>query len=151
MAQTNINTGPGSQSTLLGDFKERYAPKWQTLFEQASPLTKRFLFQAGTAVGNKYHQPVDVANEQGFTQAAQGVLPTSATYVQPLAGQSQDAQVTPYQIHGRAAVAYEAEYSSLSGAQAFLDANKLVMKRLTLGAAKRHEWGIINGQEGWLK
>jgi len=151
MAQTNINTGPGTQSTLLGDFKERYAPKWQTLFEQASPLTKRFLFQAGTAVGNKYHQPVDVANEQGFTQAAQGVLPTSATYVQPLAGQSQDAQVTPYQIHGRAAVAYEAEYSSLSGAQAFLDANKLVMKRLTLGAAKRHEWGIINGQEGWLK
>jgi len=139
------------QAALVGDFLERYAADWKTLFEQASPLTKRFKFLAGKAVGNKYHQPVDVANEQGFSNAAPGVTPIVSSYVLPTAGQSQDAQVQPYQIHGRAQVTYTAAYQSSDGARAFLDANKLVMKRLTLGAAKRHEWAILNGQEGWAK
>lgn len=139
------------QAQLVGDFRERYAPKWKTLFEQASPLSSEFKFMVGQAVGNKYHQPVDVANEQGFSAAAPGVLPSSTAYLLPVAGQSQDAQVEPYQLHGRARVAYTAEYRSDSEAKAFLDANKIVMKRLTLGAAKRHEWCILNGQEGWAQ
>lgn len=142
-------SGENSQASLIGNFRERYAPKVKFLYEQAAPLVKLIGFEKGVALGNKYHQPVDLALEHGFSAAAPGVLPTGATYIPPTAGQSGDAQVDAYQIHGRAQVTYSAIARSQDAAAAYLDSVKFVIKRLTLGAAKRAEWTILNGEEGW--
>ncbi len=141
--------GENTQATLVGNFRERYAPNVKFLYQQAAPMVKLVGFEKGVALGNKYHQPVDLALEHGFSAAAPGVLPTGATYIPPTPGQSGDAQVDAYQIHGRAQVTYSAIARSQQEASAYLDSVKFVIKRLTLGAAKRAEWTLLNGQEGW--
>lgn len=142
-------SGENTQATLVGNFRERYAPNVKFLYQQAAPMVKLIGFEKGVAIGNKYHQPVDLALEHGFSAAAPGVLPTGATYIPPTPGQSGDAQVDAFQIHGRASVTYSAIARSQAEAAAYLDSVKFVIKRLTLGAAKRAEWTILNGQEGW--
>lgn len=138
-------------STFVGNFKYRFAKEFKTLFEQGSPASKRFPFQAGEKLGRSYLQPVDMSSEHGYTAAAAGTTPgvSSAPYILPISGQTQEAQVNAPQIHGRAAVSYVAEMRSADDAQAFVNTNKQTMKRMTQTASQRHEWAIFNGQEGW--
>lgn len=138
-----------SQATLVGNFKDRYAKNVKFLYEQAAPLVKEIGFEAGKKIGKQYHQPVDMALEHGFSASPSGTTPSGATYLNPTTGQSQDALVDAFALHGRASVEYTAIARSSDEAAAYLDSVKFVIKRLTLGAAKRNEWMLLNGQEGW--
>ena len=60
-----------SPAELSGLFKEAYGDSIENLIPEAAKLTKLIPFvQRDKETGNKYHQPVIVASEQGVTYAA---------------------------------------------------------------------------------
>lgn len=140
------------QAALLGNFKEIYAKKLEALYLFMAPLcAEYFPFEAADAIGNKFHQPVDLQMEQGFTHSAGGVTPSVSGvggWLPPVAGQSQDAQVVGGQIFGRAQVAYEAIYRSKDNKRAFEEATGWVVKRLATSHLKRMEIFALHGGRG---
>lgn len=133
---------------MVGNFKEIYGEKIVDLLPEETRLTRLFDFKFAEALGNKFHQPVDLATEHGITYAPAGVGPV--TLLPPTAGQMQDAQVDGSQIYARAQVDYETMMkASQEGKKAFAKATSLVVHRLTKSAAKRLEVDHLHGRRGW--
>lgn len=141
MADTN------STATMVGNFKEIYGEKIIDLAPNTLKLSKRLSFQYATALGNKYHQPVDLAMEHGVTYATANA--SGITLLDPVAGQMEDAQVEGSQLFARSRVDYEAMYrANAAGRKAFAEATQLVVKRLTKAASKRLEIETLHGRRG---
>ncbi len=137
-----------TMSTLPGMFKEVYATEIKDLTESIAKIAKRIPFTEAQQVGNKYHQPVDVAMEHGVTYAAANAS-GPVTLLSPVAGQMQDAQVEGAQIFARSQVDYETIFrATQAGPKAFASATKHIVKRLTKAAAKRLEISLLHGQRG---
>lgn len=140
------------QSTLVGLFKEVYAQSIVDLWPDITKLQDRVKFDVARAIGNKYHQPVDLVLEHGMSFAAGGTnLSTStpaAYFLPPGAGQMQDAQVTGAIIVGRSAVSYSSIFASSTDKKAFLESTKAVVKRLSKTAAGDLEIELLHGQQG---
>ena len=140
------------QSTLVGNFKERYADSIQALYSFMSPLCKEYFpFQAAKAIGNLYHQPADLQMEAGISHSAGGTTPQASGltgFISPIPGQMQDAQAVGGQIFGRAQVAYEAQYRSKGGEKAFVESVGWIVKRLSLAHMKRMEIFALHGGRG---
>lgn len=134
-------------STMAGFFKEVYAQQVIDLTAPILKVTNKIPFTEATMVGNKYHQPVDVALEHGVTAAAANS--GAVSLLSPVASVLQDAQVEGAQIFGRAQVDYEAIFrATQAGKQAFGNATKHVVKRLATSVAKRLEISMLHGQRG---
>lgn len=134
-------------STMAGFFKEVYAQQVIDLTAPILKVTNKIPFTEATMVGNKYHQPVDVALEHGITAAAANS--GAVSLLSPVASVLQDAQVEGAQIFGRAQVDYEAIFrATQAGKQAFGNATKHVVKRLATSVAKRLEISMLHGQRG---
>lgn len=141
-------TVANQMSTLTGAFKEAYGDSVIDLAKFTARLSKRIQFSEQKAVGNKYHQPVDVQMEHGFTCAAANAA-GPVTLLAANAGQMQDAQVEGFQLFGRSQVDYEAMFRAASeGKKAFISATKYVVKRLSRAGVKRLEMQLICGQRG---
>lgn len=141
MADTN------SVLTMVGNFKEIYGERIIDLAPNTLKLSRRLSFQYATALGNKYHQPVDLAMEHGITYAPANAQ--NITLLPPIAGEMQDAQVEGGQVFARSRVDYESMYrANQAGKKAFAEATQLVVKRLTKGASKRLEISTMHGRRG---
>ena len=140
MAATNTTT------TLAGLFKEVYGTSVIDLTKGTARLSSRIKFSEAEAIGNKYHQPVNVKLEHAFAYAAAGSTPTLLT---ANTGQTQDAQVDGAQIVGRSNVDYEAIAKSMNGDKAaFIQATKHVVKNLSNSGMKRLEIQLLHGRHG---
>jgi hypothetical protein len=136
-----------SMSTMVGNFKEIYGERIIDLAPNTLKLSKRLSFQYATALGNKYHQPVDLAMEHGVTYAAANA--SNITLLDPNAGEMQDAQVEGAQVFARSRVDYESMYrANAAGKKAFAEATQHVVKRLTKAASKRLEISTLHGRRG---
>lgn len=136
-----------SVSTLVGNFKEIYGSDIKELAPNTLKLTRRIGYEYAEALGNKYHQPVDLAMEHGVTYAAAGA--SSITLLDPVAGQMEDAQVQGSQVFARSRVDYESIYkANMAGKKAFAQATQHVVKRLTRAASKRLEISTLHGRRG---
>jgi hypothetical protein len=143
---TTIN----DQSTLAGNFKNKYAKKVIELYGKSAPLVKAIRFEERARTGNTYNQPWDLAFEHGITAAAAGSTPTGSGYTSPVTGDMQNAAIEGAQLFGRSQVSYEAIFRSvMENDRAFEPAADRVVRRLTLSMSHRHEWQILNGREGW--
>jgi hypothetical protein len=139
----DINSG----TSMVGNFREVYGSNFVDLIPGTNKLTKAVNFEHAQALGAKYHQPVELAQEHGVTYAAAGA--SSITLLDPVAGESQDAQVEGSQVFARSRVDYESMFkASQAGAKAFAKATALVVKRLTKAAGKRLEIMTLHGRRG---
>lgn len=131
------------QTQLVGNFKDVWGNNVVELFKFNAPLASRIKFESAELVGGKYHQPVDLVQEHGFTYSAAANDPTLLASV---AGVMGDAQITGSQIYGRSRVSYEAIMRSQSDKQAVKQATKHVVKRLGRSGTKRLEIEMLHGQ-----
>ena len=134
-------------TTLTGLFKEAYGDNVIGLVPTDAPLCNMVGMEVRQLLGNKYHQPVDVTLEHGFTCAAANA---GAVTLLPVSnGVMQDAQFEGAQLIGRSQVDYESIARSAGGGQkAFLSATKQVVKRLARSGAKRLEAQFLHGRRG---
>jgi hypothetical protein len=139
-----------NQSQLIGIFKRTFANKIVDLTKNENPLLDSISFE--DRVGDNFQQPVDLAFEQAFTAAVNTSLPTGTAYqgyIDPIAGLTDRALVTPFSIHGRAQVAYNALFEAAqAGDKAFVAAAGHVVRRMTRSHAKRLEIQLLRGRRG---
>jgi len=133
------------QSQLVGNFKDVWGNNIVELFKFQAPLSNMVPFESSELIGGKFHQPVDLQQEHGFTSAASASDPT---LVDPVAGYLGDAQVEGSQLYGRSRVAYEAIMRSATDRQAVKQATKHVVRRLGLSGSKRLEMQFLHGRRG---
>lgn len=134
-------------SSMTGLFKESYGSTVISLVPTDAPLCNMVGMEVRDLLGNKYHQPVDVTLEHGFTCAAAN---SGAVTLLPVSnGIMQDAQFDGAQLIGRSQVDYESISRSAGGGQkAFMAATKQVVKRLARSGAKRLEAQFLHGRKG---
>lgn len=136
---------------LTGIFKETYGDSVIDLAKYMARISDRVGFEQAVAIGSKYHQPVRVSMEHGFTYSAAGTSATTSavSLLNPVAGQIADAQVAGAQIIGRHQVDYEAIARSMNGDKsAFISATKEVVRGASAAAVKRLEISMLHGQRG---
>jgi hypothetical protein len=134
-------------SSIIGDFKERYNTKGiQDAIPESRVILKNVEFEKSTLVGNKFHTPVILSDEAGFTYAANN----AGNYALngPISLNVPDAQVSPAQITLVSQIAYDALSQSLGSGAAFLSATKLITKRMIDSMSKRVELAALYGGSG---
>lgn len=136
-----------SPATLSGLFKEVYGDDIKNLIPETGKISKMFPFVSKEKQeGNKYHQPVIVAAEQGATYAA--AQSGAFSLNDAIASVMQDAQVEGAQILLRAAIGYDAAAKAAKGKAAFMDATELLVENLLESHMKRLEISMLYGQQG---
>lgn len=131
--------------TLNGWFKELYASQEINLVPDAAWLTKNVSFKKSEAgLGNVYHQPVVLTQEQGFTYAA----PSSGAFAlnQPIAAVLKDAQVQGAQLLLRSQIDYESLARAANTKGSFGEASKLLVKNMVDAISKRMELMFLYGR-----
>lgn len=148
-----------NQSTLVGLYRQVYGKGFVDAWAFMAKLTKRIAFATDhERNGDNYNVPVDLQLEHGISASAAGVTSSGTTtgstaatttqFIDPTAGQSQNATVAPAQMVGRSQITYEAIKRSMENAAAFEKATKRVIKRLSQAMLKRVEMQILHGQRG---
>ena len=134
-------------ATLSGLFKEVYGDDIMQLVPEAAKLIKQVPFvPREKEIGNKYHQPVILSHEQGFTYAAYDAGAFSLNNSVALA--MQDAQVSSSQILLRTAISYDAASRASSSKKAFEKATELIVENMIESMSKRVEIGCFYGSNG---
>lgn len=133
------------QAQLVGMFKDVWKDNIVEAWKFLAPIAARVPFEQAAAVGNKYHVPVDLTLEGGFTYAAYGVTPT---LIGAIAGFTGDAQIQGSEIYGQAQVTYGSVMASATSQQAVKDATRVVVRRLSRGGVKRLEIDMLHGGIG---
>lgn len=138
------------QAQLVGIFKRTFANKILDLTRNENPILDSLPFE--DKIGEQFQVPVDLAFEQAFTNAVNTTLPDGTLYggyLSPIAGLTDRALVTPFSIHGRAAVAYNALVeAAAAGDKAFVAAATHIVRRMTRSHAKRLEIQLLRGRRG---
>jgi len=139
-----------NQTTLVGIYKRTFANRILDLTRNENPLLDTIGFE--DKIGEQFQQPVDLAFEQAFTSSANTVLPAGANYggyIDPIAGLTDRALVTPFTIHGRMQASYTAlSEAAAAGDKAFVAAATHLIKRGTRSHAKRLEIQLLRGRQG---
>lgn len=131
--------------TLQGWFKELYASKELNLVPDAAWLTKNIPFKKSEAgLGNLYHQPVVLTQEQGFTYAG----PSAGAFAlnTPVAAVLKDAQVQGAQLLLRSQIDYESLARAANTKGSFGEASKLLVKNMVDAISKRLELMFLYGR-----
>ena len=136
-----------SPAELTGLFKEAYGDSIENLIPEAAKLTKLIPFvQRDKETGNKYHQPVIVAAEQGVTYAAADA--GAFALEDAVSMQMQDAQVQGNQMLLRSSLAYDAAARASNSKKAFVKATELLVENMLESITKRAEISMLHGQVG---
>lgn len=145
MGQPSFNVGTnGSGSTLAGIFKQVYAKEVVTAIPAFSILQARIDFSKSQLLGDKYHLPVVLSDEHGFTYGGN----TAANYIlnSSIAMQVQDAQVPSSELTLQSGVSYGAvSRAQNKGKQAVEGVVRLLIERMKSSASKRIEIELIYG------
>lgn len=140
-----------NQASLVGLFKEAYGDNIVNAWAFMAKLANKIEFVGKEMQnGNYFHQPVDVQFEHGISAAAAGTVSGSSVanqFLNPTAGQMQDAQIQGAQLTGRSSVSYEAIARS-SNKNAFKSATQQVVTRLSQAVLKDLEIQLLHGQKG---
>jgi hypothetical protein len=133
-----------TSANLIGYFKERYADVLVNLVPETSILTKEVKFEKSKELGNLYHQPVIVQNENGFTYTNTdgGALNT------PITMQTADAQIQGSMIIERNQIGYKAITASMESEAAFGHAFDTIVENMYESMGKRLEIGFLYGGTG---
>ncbi len=133
-------------SVLTGFFKEVYGDEVIQLVPDQSVLLKEVEFREKDKTGNFYHQPVTLANENGFTYAQ----PDAGAYAlnASVALTMKDAQLKGSQITLRSSVAHDAIVRASSNKVAFGRTTELLVKNMMESMSKRVEIALLYGQTG---
>lgn len=140
MSQVTANTG----STLNGLFRQIYAKEVRDLIPDFSILQRRLPFTKAAMLGDKYHLPVVVSDEHGFTYG--GSTAANYTLNSAISMQMQDAQVPGSELTLQSGISYGAvQRSQARGEQAVEQAVRLLMERMKSSASKRVEIQMLYG------
>jgi len=137
-------TGAHNTTKLEGLFKEVYGDKVENLVPECAKLVKLVKFEGREKeLGNKYHQPVKVAESHGFTYAA----PAAGAFLlnDHIAMTLKDATVDGYQLLLRDAIDYEAAAKASGGKKAFAKATSMIVKHMVESMTKRLEIEMFYG------
>lgn len=137
--------GENAMDTLQGWFKELYADKEIRLVPDAAWLTKNIPFnKAEAGLGNLYHQPVVLTQEQGFTYAG----PSAGAFAlnSPIAAVLKDAQVQGAQLLLRSQIDYESLARAANTKASFGEASRLLVENMMDAMAKRLELMFLYGR-----
>lgn len=140
---TNVGTNQ-SGSTLPGLFKQVYAKEVQVAIPAFSILQGRVPFSKAQLLGDKYHMPVVLSDEHGFTYGGN----TAANYTlnAGIAMQLQDAQIASSELTLQSGISYGAvSRAQNKGEQAVESAVRLLIERMKSSASKRVEIELIYG------
>lgn len=139
MAQYLVTSG------LSGNFKEVYSPEMLSLIPEGAKFVKKVPFVSREKqLGNKYHQPVVVSDEAGFTYALAGAGAFSLN--NSVAMSTQDAQVDGSQIVLVGSIDYETAAKASNSTKAFAEATGLQTKNMLESYRRRLEMTCWYGQ-----
>jgi hypothetical protein len=141
----NTLTAP-STADLSGNFMEVYGDSLKDLIPLSTQLMKRVPFKETEKVGNKFHQPVVVKTEHGFTYAAPNMGAFALGAFSSL--QTADAQVDGSNLVLASAVDYESAARGAVSKAAFAEVTGLKVKHMTANTRKRLEISAWYGQMG---
>lgn len=144
---SQVGGQPTTTSQLTGLFKEVYGDEVVSLLPDIAIVTKMVPFvPSEKQLGNKYHQPVVVRNEHGFTYAA----PDQGAFAlrKALSAVLQDAQIQGTQLVLRSVVSYDAAARAATSKNAFLKETELQVENMLDSTGKRVEIGLFYGQVG---
>lgn len=140
MSQVSANTA----ATLNGLFRQIYAKEVKTLIPEFSILQKRLPFSKAALLGDKYHLPVVVSDEHGFTYG--GNSAANYTLNSAIAMQMQDAQVPGSELTLQSGISYgSVSRAQTKGETAVEQAVRLLMERMKSSSAKRVEIQLLYG------
>ena len=145
MSQPSVNVGTNqSGATLPGLFKQVYASEVKDAIPAFSIVQARIPFSKAQLLGDKYHLPVVLADEHGFTYGGN----TAANYTlnAGIAMQLQDAQVASSELTLQSGISYGAvSRAQNKGEQAVESAVRLLIERMKASASKRVEIELLYG------
>jgi hypothetical protein len=132
------------KSVLEGLFKEVYGDKLVDLIPEIGMLVKEIPFRSAEQLGNAFHLPVVVSDEQGATYA--GPEEDAFTLEAPVAMATKDASVKGSQILLRSAIGFKAAAAAAKGGKAaFVNATEMIIKRLMNSITRRVEVMLLYG------
>ena len=138
-------------TTLNGLFKETYADKLENLLPKGLQIQNDIKWaERAKMPGNKFHQPVLLSHEHGFTYAAAGIQGTSSagafTLAAAVAGTTADATIVGTQMALRSQIDYESAARAASGgARAFRRTLDIVVENMFQSSRKRMEIDYFYG------
>jgi len=134
-------------NALEGNFKEIYADKIENLVPEFAKCMRMIGFKERDRIGDGFHQPVVLTQEQGFTYAAANssafALNTSVAH------QMKDAVVDGSQVLIRAQIDYESAAKASGSRQAFTRVTEQVVRNTMESHSKHRELSLIYGQKGF--
>jgi len=132
---------------LTGLFFESYGDDVLNLIPEVAKLVKLINFvERDKELGNKYHQPVIVASEQGVTYAAADA--GAFALEESISMTMQDAQVQGAQMLLRSAMSYDAAARASNTKKAFVKGTELLIENMMESLTKRLEICLLHGQVG---
>lgn len=145
MAQPAINSGTnGSGATLPGIFKQVYSKEVRTAIPAFSILQAKIPFSKAQILGDKYHLPVVLSDEHGFTYG--GNSAANYTLNSGIAMQLQDAQIASSELTLQSGISYGAvSRAQNKGEQAIESSVRLLIERMKSSASKRVEIELLYG------
>lgn len=134
-------------SQLSGLFKESYGDDVMNLVPEVAKLVKMIPFVSrDKELGNKYHQPVIVASEQGVTYAAADA--GAFALEDSVSMTMQDAQVQGSQMLLRSAISYDSAARASNSKKAFVKSTELLVENMMESLTKRLEVCLLHGHKG---
>lgn len=138
-----------TQSTLEGLLKEVYTDSVRDLFPDHNILTKYVPFSKKNALGNKFHVPVVLTTEQGYTPLGENA--GFADLNSSVAATMKDAFISGSSAMAAATVAYDILHASSNSRASFEQAFDRIVKNLVTSASKRTEMEMLYGRSGLAK
>lgn len=135
-----------STTDLTGNFMEVYGDSLKDLIPFSLTLMNRVSFETRNRIGNKFHQPVVVKTEHGFTYGASGAGAFSLE--SPLALQTADATLDATNLVLSSSIDYESAARGAVSKAAFAEVTGLKVKHMTSNTRKRLEISAWYGQNG---
>lgn len=138
---------PNTLSTLNGLYKEVYGDEISVVIPSFAKIQEKVKFKGGEKqLGNKFHVPVMLGDENGFTYA--GPSAGAFTLNDSAASTLKDATVEGYQIMLKSQMSVEAAARAVSTKNAFKSATSVMMASMQRSHRKRLELSAILGGFG---
>ena len=138
------------QNDLIGVYRRTFASRINELTKAENPILDSVPFRE--EIGENFQVPVDLVLEQAFTAAVNTTTPSGTGYggyLDPINGLTDRALVTPFSIHGRASISYNAvNEAKKAGDKAIVSALQHVIRRTSRSHAKRLEIQLLRGRRG---
>lgn len=135
-------TDPGQ---LDGLFKNAYGDSVEQLTPEASLIQKEIDFvPQDKETGDKYNQPVVLAQEHGVTYAAAGAGAFALN--ESVAMTMKNAELQGSQLLIRSALSYDAAAKAANSKKAFVKGTELLVETMVASISKRLELSLLYGQ-----